>query len=240
MNMLPKFQKKEIINKISEKFKNLPDEMEGNNYFDDYDNKKDLVLDVAIDCIKSDPHIIFAELNERKQLEIAPTPELIAKHGEEGAGVIAKKRAKSHIKKVTDLIREILDNSDELQENIEKEETEPSSSKKQERHNKKVGSSKYKLKMLNKDGSIIYKEILREILEFARDSEEFTTSDLLPRLEEEFGGEYSPGTLRNYALKTLRYCQKKNWISQLDKRKRGAYLFKGKNVEKGLAEIKKD
>jgi len=235
--MLSKLQKKEITDKIAEKFKNLPDEMDSKNYFDDPDNRKELVLNIALEYINRDPKIIFAELNERKELEIAPAPELIAKHGEKGAKVIAKKRAENYIEEIISLIKEILD---EFQESVKKEETETSSPRKQEIHDKKVISNKDNLKKLHDADSFIYEEIVQEILEFARDSGEFTTSDLLPQLEEEFGDIYTRGTLRGYALKTLRYCQENDWTLEMGKRKSGAYIFKGKNVEEGLIEIKEN
>jgi len=111
--MLTELEKKEITEKIIEKFRDLPDEISSKDYFDDPDNRKELVLDIALDYINSDPKIIFAEINESKELEIAPTPDLIAEHGEEEANVIAKKRARDYIEEVIDLIKEI---SDDLQE----------------------------------------------------------------------------------------------------------------------------
>jgi len=235
--MLSKSQKKEITDKIAEKFKNLPDGMDSKNYFDDPENQKEIILDIALDYINRDPKIIFAELNERKQLEIAPTPELMAKHGEDGAKTIAKKRAENYIKEIISLIKEILD---KLQESVEKEETETFSPRRQEIHDKEVRSTKDELKEIKNTNILIYKEMVQEILEFAKDSQEFTTGDLLPKLEEKFGHIYSSGTLRGYALKTLRYCQKNDWILEVEKRKSGAYLFKGKDVEEGLIEIKEN
>ncbi len=111
--MLSELEKKEITEKIVEKFRNLPDEMDSKDYFDDPGNRKELVLDIALDYINRDKKIIFAEINERKELEIAPSPELIAEHGEEEANVIAKKRAEDYIEEVINLIKEI---SDDLQE----------------------------------------------------------------------------------------------------------------------------
>ncbi|MEF8836026.1 MAG: hypothetical protein V5A76_07725 [Candidatus Thermoplasmatota archaeon] len=111
--MLSESEQNEITEKIAEKFENLPDEMDSKNYFDDPDNRKELVLDIALDYINKDPKIVFAELNERKQLEIAPSPDLIAENGEEKANVIAKKRAEDYIEEVISLIKEMVD---ELQE----------------------------------------------------------------------------------------------------------------------------
>ncbi len=107
--MLSELEKKEITEKILEKFRNLPDGMDSKDYFDDLDNRKELVLDIALDYINRDNKIIFAEINERKELEIAPSPELIAKKGEEEANVIAKKRTEDYIEGVISQIKEILD-----------------------------------------------------------------------------------------------------------------------------------
>jgi len=118
--MLSELEKKEITEKIVEKFKNLPDEIDSKDYFDNLDNRKELVLDIALDYINKDPKIIFAELNEDKQLEIAPIPELIAKKGEEEAMAIAKKRAEDYIEEVVSLIKEILDDLQERKVSDEK------------------------------------------------------------------------------------------------------------------------
>jgi len=233
--MFTKPKKNEITNKIIKYFNSLSDRNDFKEYFNKPENQKQLVLDITSDCINDDPKIIFAELNENKQIEIAPKPNIISKYGEDRAGIIAQKRAENYIKEVTNLIKEVLDDLE--QKSIEKEQTKTSSPEKQEMQNKKVRNHKDNLKKLKNPDNIIYEEILREILEFARDSEEFTTSDLLPNLENEFGDRFSKGTLNSYALRTLRYCQKKDWICQLDKRKSGAYLFKGKNVKKGLIEL---
>lgn len=111
--MLSKSEKEEITDKIAEEFKKLPEETNSEDHFDDPDSRKELVLDIALDYINRDPKIVFAELNEKKQLEIAPTPELIAENGEEKANVIARKRAEDYIEEVISLIKEMLD---ELQE----------------------------------------------------------------------------------------------------------------------------
>jgi len=107
--MLSELEKKEITEKIIEKFRNLPDDIDSKEHFDDLDNRKEFVLDIALEYINNDPYIIFAELNERKELEIAPDLELIDEHGEEKANVMAKKRAGDYIEEVIDLIKEILD-----------------------------------------------------------------------------------------------------------------------------------
>ncbi len=118
--MLSKLEKKEITEKIIEKFKNLPEEIDSKDYFDDPDNRKEFVLDIALDYINSDPKIIFAELNERRELEIAPNPELIDEHGEEEANAIAKKRAGEYIEETISLIKEFLDEFQESKVSEEK------------------------------------------------------------------------------------------------------------------------
>lgn len=233
MSMLSKLQKEEIINKIAEKFESLRDGINSKNYFDDYDNQKELILDVTSYYIDNDPKIIFAELNENKQLEIAPTTELIAKHGEKGASVIAQKRAENYIIEVIGLIKEILEES-------EKEENKNNATKKYEKNDKKVNLNKSKLTKLNKAGNYIYEEIILTILKFAKYSEKFTMNDLLPELEENFGDVYSKNTLHVYGLKALKYCQKNDWVLELEKRKNGAYIFTGGNIEEGLVEMKKE
>jgi len=117
--MLSKSEKKEITDKIAKKFESLPEEIDSEDYFDDPDNQKELVFDIALDYINKDQKINFAELNEREELEIAPAPDLIAKNGEEEAQSIAKKRAGEYIEEVISLIKEILD---ELEERMEEEE----------------------------------------------------------------------------------------------------------------------
>jgi len=118
--MLSESEKKEITEKIVEKFRNLSDEIESKEYFSDPDNRKELVLDIALDYINRDPKIIFAELNERKQLEIAPNPDLIAEKGEEEANVIAKQRVEDYIEEVISLIKEFLDDLKERKVSNEK------------------------------------------------------------------------------------------------------------------------
>ncbi len=111
--MLSELEKKEIRDKIVKKFKNLSDEIDIKDYFGDLDDRKEFVLDIALDYINNDPKIIFAELNEMKELEIAPAPELIAEHGEEEANVMAKKRTKEYIEEIISQIKEILDELEE-------------------------------------------------------------------------------------------------------------------------------
>lgn len=106
--MLSEDDKKEITDKIAKKFKNLPDDIDSKDYFDNPDNRKELVLDIALDYINRDQKINFAELNERKQLEIAPSLELIEENGEEEANITAKKRAEEYIEEVIGLIKEVL------------------------------------------------------------------------------------------------------------------------------------
>ncbi|MBS3781607.1 MAG: hypothetical protein KGY66_07815 [Candidatus Thermoplasmatota archaeon] len=114
--MLSESEKNEITEKIAEKFKNLSEEIDSRDYFDDPDSRKELVLDIALDYINGDPKILFADLNERKELELAPSPELIAEIGEREAQTIAKERAEYYIEEVIGLIKEMLD---ELEEGME-------------------------------------------------------------------------------------------------------------------------